>query len=71
MQMKVVDEVAEARSFRMEVEGMAGSDSTLEVRRNDGAVRLRAEGGDLVGDQLRIHFPPGSGYVTQTVTVSW
>jgi glycogen debranching enzyme len=70
-QLKVIDEVIAARSLRLELEGIAGSESTLALTRNDAAARPRAEGGELVGDQLHIHFPAGSGYVTQTVTLSW
>jgi glycogen debranching enzyme len=70
-QMKVLDEITSERSLRLELEAAAGSESTLTVRRNTPAARLQVQGGDLAGDQLRVHFPPGSGYVTQTVIVSW
>jgi len=70
-QLKVIDEVSTAHSLRLELEGIAGSDSTLAVTRNDAALQPRVEGGELAGDELHIHFPAGSGYVTQTVTLSW
>ena len=70
-QMKVIDEMASGHSLHLQVEGIAGSESVLFLRRNDPAVKLRAEGAEISGDQLRVRFPSGSGYVTQTVTVSW
>jgi hypothetical protein len=70
-QMKVLDEVTSERSLRLELEAAAGSESTLTIRRNTPGTRLQVQGGALAGDQLRIHFPSGSGYVTQTLTVSW
>ena len=70
-QMKVLDETMDAHSLRLELEGMGGSESLLQVRRNGSAVHLRVEGADLQVDTLHVHFPAGSGYVQQTVTLRW
>ena len=70
-QMKVIDEVASERSLHLEVEGIAGSEADLQLIRNNATARPQVQGGELVGDQLRVHFPAGSGYVTQTITVNW
>jgi hypothetical protein len=70
-QMKVVSEASTETSLRLELEGIAGSESTLPVRRNNPAIHVRSSGGELARDELHIRFPPGSGYVTQTVTLNW
>jgi glycogen debranching enzyme len=70
-QVKVIGETTTDHSLRLEVEGIAASESMFAITRNDVSARPRAEGGELTGDQLRIHFPAGSGYVTQTVTLTW
>ncbi len=70
-QMKVLDEAVDGRSLRLEMEGMAGTESVLEVRRNDAGVKVTAEGGVVAGDALRVKFGAGSGYVTQVVVLRW
>jgi glycogen debranching enzyme len=70
-QMKVLSERLEGRTLRLEVEGLAGSESVLQVRKNDAAARVTCEGGELVGDQVRVRFGEGNGYVTKVVTVRW
>jgi hypothetical protein len=70
-QMKVLEETADAHSLRLELEGMAGSESVLRLRRNDGAAQVKVEGAELQADTLHVHFPAGSGYVSQTVTLRW
>jgi glycogen debranching enzyme len=70
-QVKVIEEIAGTNSLRLELEGIGGSESTLTLVRNDSAVRPRVAGAEIVGDQLRVHFLAGSGYVSQSVTVNW
>ena len=70
-QMKVLSEKIEGRSLRLEVEGIAGSQASMRLRRNDASVPVRVEGAVRVGDELRVSFGPGIGYVTQVVTVRW
>jgi hypothetical protein len=69
--MKVLDETFAARSLHLELEGQGGSDVTLMVRRNGAAVKPQVEGGEIVGDELRVHFRAGRGYVTREVTLRW
>jgi len=75
-QMKVLSESHEPHALRLELEGMAGTESTLIVRRNDAKVDFKAEGAKLAADKLQVNFAPapgeaGSGYVTQIVTIRW
>jgi glycogen debranching enzyme len=70
-QMKVLSEKSEGRSLRLELEGLAGSQAPLHLRRNDAAATLKVEGAELVGDELRVSFGPGIGYVSRMVTLSW
>ncbi len=70
-QLKVIGEEISARSIRLEIEGMGGSEAALTFVRNDSSAKPRAEGGDVVGDQLHVHFPAGEGYVTQTIILRW
>jgi hypothetical protein len=70
-QMKVLSEKIEGRSLRLELEGVAGTQASLHLRQNDTAVALKVEGAELVGDELRVSFRSGIGYVSQVVTLSW
>jgi hypothetical protein len=70
-QMKVLREKIEGRSLRLELEGVAGTQTLLQARRNDDALTMKVEGAELVGDELRVSFGPGTGYVSQVVTLSW
>jgi glycogen debranching enzyme len=70
-QPKVVAETSAANSLQLEIEGLAGTSTTLRLIRNNPAVQPYAEGGELEGDALRIRFSEGSGWVTQKVTVRW
>ncbi len=65
MQMKVLDETVDAHSLRIDLEGMAGTDEVLKLRRNDAAAHLQVDGADVMGDTLHVQFPEGSGYVSQ------
>ena len=70
-QMKVLNETADAHSLRLELEGMAGSESVLEVRRNGANAHVQVDGAELISDTLHVHFPAGTGYVPQSVTLHW
>ncbi len=69
-QLKVVGELREAHSLRLELEGVAGSDATLSVRRNQ-AVTVHVEGADLANDKLQVSFEGSAGYQTKIVTLRW
>lgn len=70
-QMKVLDEATDAHSLRLDLEGMAGSESVLQVRRNGATAHVQVDGAELISDTLHVHFPAGTGYVPQTVTMHW
>jgi hypothetical protein len=71
-QMKVLSEVQEGRALRLELEGMAGAAVDLRVRHNAAGLKVRVEGGTMVGDELlRVSFPPGEGYRRQALSLSW
>jgi hypothetical protein len=67
----VLSEKTEGRLLRLELESLAGSQAPLHLRRNDASVTLKVEGAELVGEEIRVNFGPGIGYVSQVVTVSW
>jgi hypothetical protein len=69
-QMKVLQATAESHSLKLELEGQGGTESMLKLRRNQ-AVLVRAEGAEVHGDVLRVHFPEGAGYQSQVVTLRW
>jgi len=69
-QMKVLDEQRDARSLRLELEGMAGTDATLPIRLNT-PVTVHAEGAELTRGQLHVSFDGMSGYHTKVVTLRW
>jgi glycogen debranching enzyme len=70
-QIKVIEETTTAHSLHLEIEGMVNSDTTLALHRNGTAILKLSEGATLAGDELHIHFPAGTGYVTQPITLNW
>src|SRR5580692_1989343 len=72
-QMKVLDQQESLRALRLRLSAPANSDQTLFLHLNDPQIRLRTDGAEVSADfsQLRIHFPPGAGYVEKAVTLSW
>jgi glycogen debranching enzyme len=70
-QMKVLKETVDGHSLRLELEGMAGSESLLSVCRNDSSSPLHVQGAEVEAETLHVHFPSGSGYVSKTVTLTW
>lgn len=70
-QMKVLSEVYESHSLRLELEAMGGTQSLLNLRLNDPKIAMKIEGAKLDADKLHVDFAPGSGYVTQMVTIRW
>lgn len=69
--MKVLNEKIAGRSLQLEVEGIAGSQATLRLHRNDASVTVTVEGAERVGDDLRVTFGAGDSYATQMVTLRW
>jgi hypothetical protein len=70
-QLKVLNESSEAHSLTLELEAQANSTEHLKLTRNDPRLKPHIEGADLTGDELQVHFNPGTGYVTQTITITW
>jgi hypothetical protein len=70
-QPKVLVEHIASRTYEVELEGIAGSEMTMRVVRNDPQAMVSVEGGAISGDILRVQFPAGGGYVTQHVTLRW
>jgi glycogen debranching enzyme len=71
--MKVLDQQESQHALRLRLSAPANSYQTLFLRLNDRKIHLRTEGAEVSADfpQLRIHFPPGAGYVEKVVTLSW
>jgi glycogen debranching enzyme len=79
-QAKVLSEMAEPHSLKLELEGEAGSTVELKVRRNESTLGLRVQGGTMMStangpnpvlERLFVKFAEGTGYQQQSVTLSW
>lgn len=71
-QMKVLKEIQEGRSLRLELEGIAGTSAKLRLRRNGAVLKLRAEGGTILDDEhVQVSFAAGEGYLRQVLVLSW
>ena len=76
-QMKVLDERIEPHQLILTLEAQAGSTLPLQLRRNQPHLKLTAEGADLTAsstssmDTLTVHFPAGTGYQQQKITLHW
>ncbi|MDE3105954.1 MAG: hypothetical protein KGK08_12335 [Acidobacteriota bacterium] len=75
---KVLQQAAEAQGLTLELEGPAGSTTTVSLRLNQPKLTLHATGGTLDAANtttrtrlLRVTFPAGEGYTTQQVRVTW
>lgn len=72
-QMKVLDQHESPHSLRLRLSAPASRHQTLFLRLNRPNIRLQIEGAELSSDstQLRIEFPPGTGYMEKEVTLKW
>jgi glycogen debranching enzyme len=71
-QVKVLEEIRGERSLRVELEGFAGSEIELFVRRNLPKLQVVSDGGTMVGaDRLRVQFPGGDTYQRHTLNLHW
>jgi hypothetical protein len=68
-QLKVVGERDGADRYEVEFEAPGGSRLELAARVN--RANVRAIGGELAGDRLRLQFPPGDGYRRVSVVFTW
>jgi Amylo-alpha-1,6-glucosidase len=75
-QLKVLDEQQGSRSISLTLAAPAGADETIFLKENAPGLRVAVAGGTLGSAQngllpVAVHFPSGSGYVTQKINVSW
>lgn len=75
-QLKVLDQRYRPRSLTLQLSAPAGSTQTLLLRVNDDHAKLRSSDVLLPASQksvsnLQVIFPPGTGYLEKTVTISW
>jgi len=80
---RVLDQQRSEHKLTLTLEGPAGSDAQLPLVLNAMNLNLRAEGATLPtasnavphapgsSPMLHIHFPPGAGFQTQTVILTW
>ena len=69
-QARVISESYTARGMSLTVEAQGGSQVELHLRRNVKTLP-HAEGGTLTGDIVLVTMPPGTGFKTKTVAVTW
>jgi glycogen debranching enzyme len=81
--MRVLNEEHGLKQLRLTLEGIAGADSQLPLVTTVANLKLRVDGAALTGHSetkgtlsaddsiLSVHFPPGEGWKTVTVTLSW
>ena len=69
--MKVLRQQAELHSLTLLLEAQGNSTQSLYLRQRDRRLRVTADGGIVENERLRVHFPPGDGYVRQQVTLHW
>jgi hypothetical protein len=73
----VIDESYQPDHLSLTLEGLAGTTVDLSLRKNmpdssaKRATALKIEGAEKINDKLRITFPPGQGFVSQQVHISW
>jgi glycogen debranching enzyme len=70
-QFKVLNETRTDHSYTLELEAQGGTELHLPLHRNETAAQLQVQGAALINEDLAINFPTGSGYQSQTVTLSW
>jgi hypothetical protein len=69
-QPRVIEEQYSAHGSTFLVEAIAGSEVRFSLRRN-AAATVTATGGTVQGDQILVKMPPGAGFVTERIGISW
>jgi hypothetical protein len=69
-QLKVLNEAHTAGKLTLSLEAMAQSQWELPLRLNR-KVKLTSNGATVKSEKLQVTFPPGEGYVQQTVELTW
>lgn len=75
-QMKVLSQTALPRGLRIALAAQASSQQILTLRENVHSLRLRSADAQVGAfkdglAQATVNFPPGDGYVTKIVTLTW
>lgn len=68
-QLKVLAEERSANRLAITMEAAGGSTYELPLRINRPGVHL--SGAEITGDKLHVHFPAGSGYQREVVSLMW
>jgi hypothetical protein len=68
-QIKVLDEEYSSRQAKLTFEAQGGSRYELPIRLHHAGTSVK--GAEVSADNLRLRFPAGAGYQTQTVTFIW
>jgi hypothetical protein len=75
--MRVLKEEHKQRQLTLTVEGVAGTEAEIPLYIASPVPKLAAQGAELSGSaskaptQITLHFPPGEGWKTITVTLTW
>jgi glycogen debranching enzyme len=69
-QPRVIDEAYSTHGLTIVIEAQAGSTVKLVLRRNH-PDSISAHGAEVQGDHVVAHMPPGSGFVSQRIELSW
>jgi len=70
-QIKVLSETPTPHGLTLELEGPAATTSTLQLIQNAPRAHPQVEGATLHNNQLTIDFPPGQGYQTKRLQLTW
>ena len=84
---RILNETTAPRQLTLTLQGLAGAQAEFPVVLASPTTKLHAEGADLAtpspartpispsqsttAQSLTVHFPPGQGWQTQTVTLTW
>ncbi len=69
--MRVVQEEYGEHQLTLALEGLAGTDAQLPLVETAPNLKLKAEGAAIESQSLTVHFPPGTGWKTIIVTLTW
>jgi glycogen debranching enzyme len=71
--MRITSEERSPKQLKLTLEGFAGTSAEVPLILNDSNLKLHADGAELPAEpkSMTIHFPPGEGWKTITVTLTW
>ena len=76
-QPRVIDESYQTDHLSLTLEGLAGTTVDLSLRKNmpqsssKRIADIKIEGAEQIDSKLRVTFPPGQGFVSQQIHISW